>query len=86
MSRALMRLDTLWPLLAHIRERLAFDVAFLPWDGPIVPANLGPSELASRLPTALVRRPNADTLQQSPGQCASRYSAMARVPILLHSG
>jgi hypothetical protein len=51
MSRALMRLDTLWALLAHIRERLAFDVAFLPWDGPIVPANLGPSELASRLPT-----------------------------------
>src|SRR5258705_1739461 len=67
MSRALKRLDTLRRLLAHMRERLAFDVPFLLWDGSTVPANLGPSELAIAIAdegviAALVRRPNADTL------------------------
>ena len=60
------RLDVLRRLLAHVRERLAFDVGFVLWDGSTVPADLGPSELAivitdEGVVAALIRRPNVDT-------------------------
>ena len=67
MNWAVKRVDTLRRLLAHVRERLSFDVGFLLWDGSTVPAQLGPSELAIAIAdegaiAALVRRPNVDTL------------------------
>jgi cyclopropane-fatty-acyl-phospholipid synthase len=60
------RLDVLRRLLAHLRERLAFDVGFVLWDGSTIPAGLGPSELAIAIAdegavAALIRRPNVDT-------------------------
>jgi cyclopropane-fatty-acyl-phospholipid synthase len=60
------RLDVLRRLLAHLRERLAFDVGFLLWDGSTIPAHLGPSELAIAIAdegavAALIRGPNVDT-------------------------
>ena len=67
MNWTVQRLDSLRRLLAHVRERLAFDVGFVLWDGSTVPAQLGASELAIAIAdegavAALVRRPNADTL------------------------
>jgi cyclopropane-fatty-acyl-phospholipid synthase len=66
MNRSEKRLDTLRRLLAHVRERLAFDVGFLLWDGSTIPAHLGPSQLAISIAdegaiAALIRRPNVDT-------------------------
>jgi cyclopropane-fatty-acyl-phospholipid synthase len=60
------RLDVLRRLLAHLRERLMFEVGFLLWDGSTIPAGLGPSELAIAIAdegavAALIRRPNVDT-------------------------
>ena len=67
MNWTVQRLDSLRRLLAHVRERLAFDVGFVLWDGSTIPAQLGASELAIAIAdegavAALVRRPNADTL------------------------
>ncbi len=61
------RLESLRRLLAHVRERLSFDVGFLLWDGSTVPAQLRPTELAIVIAdegaiAALVRRPKLDTL------------------------
>jgi cyclopropane-fatty-acyl-phospholipid synthase len=61
------RLEGMRRVLAHIRERLSFDVGFVLWDGSTVPPTLGASELAIAIAdegvvAALVRRPNADTL------------------------
>jgi len=66
-GRAIKRLDTLKRLLAHVGERLSFDVAFGLWDGSTVPIHVSPSELAIAIAdegviAALVRRPKLDTL------------------------
>jgi cyclopropane-fatty-acyl-phospholipid synthase len=67
MDRSHKRLEALRRLLAHIRERLSFDVGFRLWDGSTVPPELGSSELAIAIAdegviAALVRRPNVNTL------------------------
>src|SRR5215471_3403221 len=67
MDRSHKRLEALRRLLAHIRERLSFDVGFRLWDGSTVPPQLGASELAIAIAdegvvAALIRRPNIDTL------------------------
>ena len=67
MHGSVQRLDGLKRLLAHVRERLAFDVGFSLWDGSTVPAHLDPSELAIAIAdegaiAALIRRPKIDTL------------------------
>jgi cyclopropane-fatty-acyl-phospholipid synthase len=61
------RLDAMRRLLGEVRERLAFDVGFVLWDGSTVPANLNAAELAIAIAdegavAALIRRPNLDTL------------------------
>ena len=67
MNGAIQRLDSLRRLLAHVRERLSFEVGVLLWDGSTIPAHLAPSELAIAIAdegviAALVRRPTLDTL------------------------
>src|SRR5262245_52981606 len=67
MDRSHKRLEALRRLLAHIRERLSFDVGFRLWDGSTVPPELGASQLAIAIAdegvvAALVRRPNLNTL------------------------
>jgi hypothetical protein len=44
MNWTVQRLDSLRRLLAHVRERLGFDVGFVLWDGSTVPAQLGASD------------------------------------------